>query len=117
MPIYGVFLILSSLLAVGCKRNISIDWPYSFNDSDTPRPVIAYFSSSSYEIKAGETAVLSWSVSNSTRVTLDPPKIIVVPIGTQTVSPTKETLYVLLANNSGGQSFAHLTIKVKSGQD
>ena len=88
--IIGVVLLLASSI-VGCPQP-----PVS-----TP-PVIAEFSANPTNINSGESATLSWSVTEATTVTIDQGIGDVPNSGMQSVSPTTTTTYTLTAINSAG---------------
>jgi hypothetical protein len=65
-------------------------------------PVIAEFSANPTNINFGESATLSWSVTEATAVTIDQGIGDVPSSGTQSASPTTTTTYTLTAINSAG---------------
>jgi len=67
-----------------------------------PSPVIVAFSANPANINSGESATLSWSVTEATAVTIDQGIGDVPSSGTQLVSPTMTTTYTLTASNSAG---------------
>ncbi|MBA7571078.1 hypothetical protein ES708_12834 [subsurface metagenome] len=81
----GVILLLASSI-VGCPQP----------------PVIAEFSANPTDINSGESATLSWSVTEATTVTIDQGIGDVPSSGTQSVSPPATTTYTLTAINSSG---------------
>ncbi len=73
-------------------------------------PVIANLSASPAWVTAGGSATISWSVSNTTSVSL-------APLGTQggtsvKVTPSADTTYMLTASNAYGSATAQVTIPV-----
>ena len=75
-------------------------------------PVIHYFTADQSTITAGETAALSWEVSEAVVVAINPPGSEVSPSGALAVSPVETTTYTLGAFNSGGSTVAQVTITV-----
>ena len=95
--ITGVVLLLASSI-VGCHQP----------------PIIAEFSVSPPNINAGESATLSWSVTEATTVTIDQGIGDVSNSGMQSVSPTTTTTYTLTAINSAGTVNESVEITVMS---
>ena len=76
-------------------------------------PIINYFNADASAIIEGETATLSWTVTNATIVTINQGIGDVDPsAGTYDVSPTETTTYTLTAFNDAGSSTAEVTITV-----
>jgi hypothetical protein len=67
-------------------------------------PVISYFTASPLSISTGDSATLSWNVSNATSINIDNGIGAVGPSGTIFVYPTTSTNYMLTAVNAAGLS-------------
>jgi hypothetical protein len=83
--------------------------------TNTPEPPdIAYFDADRESISAGESVTLSWDLSDATAAYLsyDGNEEGVVAPGSKTVSPTKTTVYTLIARNEAGETTVELTISV-----
>ena len=65
-------------------------------------PLIVEFSATPSEISSGESAILFWSVTEATSISIDQDIGNVSAVGTQTVSPLTTTVYTLTASNAGG---------------
>jgi hypothetical protein len=75
-------------------------------------PVVNYFSASPSTIYAGNSAILSWSVSNATSISIDHGVGIVGLSGSVSVSPATSTEYVLTATNASGYWIKGTTVFV-----
>jgi hypothetical protein len=77
-------------------------------------PVIHHFTADRSTIKAGESAVLSWDLSDAEAAYLhyDGLEEGVVAPGSKTVSPGSTTTYTLVARNDGGETVSEITITV-----
>ena len=82
--------------------------------SHTGLPVINSFSASPAVISAGKSAVLSWKVSDATKVTINPSIGTVSSIGSTTVTPSRTTNYTLTARNSSGQVSYNISVVIIS---
>jgi hypothetical protein len=76
-------------------------------------PVIQSFTATPSTIDAGQSSVLSWSVSGATKITI-------TGIGTVTgisinVQPVTTTVYTLQASNASGTAMAQTTVNVNAG--
>jgi hypothetical protein len=78
----------------------------------TGLPTINSFSASPAVISAGKSAVLSWNVSNATKVSINPSIGIVDSIGSTTVTPSRTTNYTLTARNSAGQVSYNISVVI-----
>lgn len=106
-----LLLVLLAALLVSCDRSTSSsgdspDSPKPQNDLPTDYLPLsdlsgASFSATRLAIVSGESSVLSWSVPEATNVSLLPLSDSVEPAGEQTVSPTENTQYLLLAQVAG----------------
>ena len=75
-------------------------------------PVVNSFFASPSAIIAGESATLSWTVTNADSVTIDYGIGTVALTGITTVNPTTDTTYTLIATNSAGPVTATVTVTV-----
>jgi hypothetical protein len=77
----------------------------------TPRPVsIDALEVTPDEVEKGQSAVISWTVTNPTTLDLDGERI--APTGTLEVSPLETTTYVLTARGHQGPVAAEVTLEV-----
>lgn len=83
----------------------------------TNQPTIHYFVADSSEILYGNSTMLSWSVSNATRVSLLPAlSEDVPPIGMLEISPVVRTTFTLYAYGTGDiRIHAYVIVEVRSG--
>jgi len=103
LKFFSLFFVITVLLFIaGC--------------SGTPptTPIINSFSASPATITVGESATLSWSVSDAISVTIDQSVGTVALSGSTAVSPTTTTTYTLTATNTAGSVTATTTIAVSS---
>lgn len=78
-----------------------------------PKPIISLFSLSKSRINEGETASLTWNVSNKpTHVNIDNGIGDVQPNGSITLTPSKNTTYKITAANNSGSVSSFVTIYV-----
>ena len=75
-------------------------------------PLITSFSSNQSYIQPGESAVLNWTTSNASDVTISPSAGSVAASGAFTVQPACTTTYTLTATGSGGTTSASTTVTV-----
>jgi len=75
-------------------------------------PVVNSFFASPSTIIAGESATLSWTVTDADSVTIDYGIGTVALTGITTVNPTTDTTYTLIATNSAGPVIATVTVTV-----
>ena len=76
------------------------------------KPEINFFKASQDKINTGETSTLSWSVSDAISVTIFPGIGEVGLIGTETVSPVKNTIYALTATNEAGSIYDEVQVNL-----
>jgi hypothetical protein len=67
-------------------------------------PVINSFSANKFSIETGETAILTWTTTNTSGVTISPGIGEVAISGSTTVTPTATTTYMLVAKGKSGSS-------------
>ena len=79
---------------------------------DLVEPKIEYFISDDYNLAPGDSAKLSWHVTNADRVILDPGDGTVPETGTEIVTPSETTVYTLKAINDAGEDRERRTIDV-----
>jgi hypothetical protein len=92
----GVILGLIAILAIGL---------YLLGNEQPPvPPTIESFNANPERVISGENITLSWNVSNSTRVTINPGIGDVELSGSIYVSPAESTTYTLLATNKAGDN-------------
>jgi hypothetical protein len=88
--------------------------------TDTPKPeptpIIHHFNADRPTINVGESITLSWDLANAETAYLryDGVEEGVVSPGSKTVSPTKTTVYTLIAHQGGSEAIAELTITVNA---
>jgi uncharacterized protein (TIGR03437 family) len=81
-------------------------------------PVINSFTVSPSSISAGQSATLSWSVSNASSVSIDNNIGSVANSGVESVAPNSTTTYTITAVNSAGLSVSQsVTLTVTSSQN
>ena len=87
-------------------------------DGITPnKPVINTFTADVTAIEEGESAILSWSVTDATSISISPTvgDVSSSPTGSYTVFPIVTTTYTLTATNTEGSSIDSVTITVGTG--
>ena len=93
-------------------RSLSFNYTRSYYPPDipdlTPEPVypptINSFSANKSSIEAGETAILTWTTTNASSVTISPVAGTVAASGSTTVTPTATITYTLVAKGKSGNS-------------
>jgi hypothetical protein len=91
-------------------RSLSFDYTNSYYPPDIPvltpepvyPPVINSFSANKSSIDAGGTAILTWTTTNASNVTISPGVGTVAASGSTTVTPASTTTYTLVANGKSG---------------
>ena len=78
--------------------------------SHVGKPIINIFQVKPDYIEPGESAVLSWDVSNGDTTVIDPDIGNVALVGTRTIYPSKDTTYIITAINNQGQVTAQTTV-------
>ena len=83
---------------------LNFKYTTSPNPVPLPLPVISSFTASPTSVKVGETAVLSWSVSGASSLSIDQKVGTVTGLFSKTVSPGQTTTYTLTATNAAGST-------------
>jgi hypothetical protein len=86
--------------------------PVSVIVTPKPGPVIQTFQADPGSIERGGTATLRWTVSNATRLTLEPGLGSQRSQGETSVSPQQTTTYTLTAEGPGGSVYNTATVRV-----
>jgi hypothetical protein len=81
------------------------------------KPVINIFQAKPDYVPAGDSTILSWDVSNANIVTIVPDIGNVSQVGSRTIYPQKNTIYVLTATNDVGQIKAETKISILVSQN
>jgi len=82
---------------------------------EAKRPRIQSFTASAGQIYVGQSATLSWAVSNATLVTIDNGIGAVTSTNSRSVSPLVTTTYTLTASNAVSVRTAMMTVQVDPG--
>ena len=102
----AILIIITLMLSFsGCKNNPTT--PKTNNP-----PVINILSISPTTINKGESATLSWNVTNSTSVSIDQGVGSVAASGSRSMNPDNDTVYTLTASNNDGTVTKSCEIKV-----
>ncbi|HVW84276.1 MAG TPA: OmpA family protein [Bryobacteraceae bacterium] len=117
-PLY--FTLLLVVFAAGCSKKPPIPPPppppSSTSNAPAPpapqRPTVAEFSVEPSSIERGQSAIVRWSVSNATEISIDNGIGTVQTSGTRRVIPSETTTYTLTASGPGGPTTATATITV-----
>lgn len=105
--IFAALLLALAISGCGGKKTVKTQ---PETPPPQPKPVTATLSASPPSIQAGQTATLTWSTENADNVTLQGTKV--DPGGSQTVSPTQSTDYLLVATGPGGTQNATARVTV-----
>jgi peptidoglycan-associated lipoprotein len=108
------------LVAVsGCKKKTPVSTPPPPTPAKTqtqtergPAAVINSFKADPSTVIRGESATLSWSVSNATEVVIDNGIGTVSSSGSRRVSPSQAVTYRMTAKGMGGDAIAAVTVNV-----
>ena len=76
-------------------------------------PTVHSFASARVKVDKGQSATLSWHVSNASEIFVEPGVGSVSALGSTTVKPTKTTTYTLTAKNEGGETVETCTVEVR----
>ena len=101
-----------STVATGSSTVSAFFGPIGAASSSPSLPAIASFTASPSSITAGQSSLLSWSVSNASSVTLSNGLGDVSNETSYTVAPSATTGYTLTATNPNGTTTANLTVTV-----
>jgi len=85
---------------------------YGCNSVNPVTPIIHSFISNVYILEEGDTAILSWEITDANTITINQGIGNVSLSGSTSVSPTETTAYNLTATNGTGTSTATVTITV-----
>ena len=78
-----------------------------------PRPTVDSFAATPASIESGESAMLSWTTTNATSVSINNGVTGTLNVdGSTTVTPTSTTIYTLTATGDGGTATATATVTV-----
>jgi peptidoglycan-associated lipoprotein len=118
----GVFAAVLLLTAAGCKKKAPSPPPPPPPKAEAPpppppapkaqAPTIAAFTVEPRNIQRGQSATLSWSVSNATDMTIDQGIGAIPANGNRSVSPSTTTNYTLTARGPGGNANRTVTLEV-----
>lgn len=109
----GLLVILHSANLLGGDNAATPETsPKNNIESHIDLPKIERFDAIPSRIKAGDTSRLTWSVSDSDRVRIDPDIGNVALSGERDISPESSTTYTLSAENQGGTTDATATLTV-----
>jgi len=103
----GLSLVILSIAAGSC---ITVVVPEP--EQEGSKPVIDSFAADPNNIIPGTSSMLSWSVSNATRVSMDQDIGTVSLTGSTSVSPSTTTTYILTAANASGSVTAEAQVLV-----
>jgi len=118
-----VFAAMLLLAAAGCKKKApappppppppTVEAPKPPPPAPKPQaPVIANFAVDPRNIQRGQSATLTWSVSNATDMSIDQNIGAIPANGTRSVSPSTTTNYTLTARGPGGNANRTVTLEV-----
>jgi peptidoglycan-associated lipoprotein len=116
----AVFAIVLMFSVAACKKKVPPPPPPPPPKQEAPPPPpppppaarINNFTAEPRSIQRGQTVVLTWSVANSTDVSIDNGIGAVAANGTRQVSPTSTTTYTLTARAAGGNDTRSVTVEV-----
>jgi len=76
-------------------------------------PTIHSFASARVKVDKGQSATLSWHVSNASEIRIEPGVGSVSALGSTNVKPAKTTTYTLTAKNEGGETVETCKVEVR----
>jgi len=76
-------------------------------------PTVHSFASARTRVDKGQSATLTWHVSNASEIRIEPGVGSVSALGSKNVKPKKTTTYTLTATNSSGQSVETCKVEVR----
>jgi len=102
--------VLMSLLGAGCI--LTPPTPKEAASPESTEPVVKYFTVTPSSINTGASATLQWDTTGATTIFIEPAIGYVSLSGSQVVSPTNSTSYVLTASNVNSTVTSSATINV-----
>ena len=112
--------VVLALGAGGCSKKAPVPPPVTGNTPPPPpvatatRPSILEFSVEPSTVERGQSALLKWSVSNATQISIDNGIGEVQSSGNRRVIPSESTTYRLTASSTAGSVTATTTVNVTS---
>ncbi|MGI8989429.1 MAG: OmpA family protein [Bryobacteraceae bacterium] len=113
--------VLLTMVAAGCKKKVvtpvTPPAPVAQNNNPTPapgKPAVLDFAVEPSTVERGQSALLRWSVSNATEVTIDNGIGTVQSNGSRKIIPSESTTYKLTARGPMGDVSATATVNVTS---
>jgi peroxiredoxin len=103
-----------TLIAANEKGSINTAIEIIVSSGYAELPTINSFFASPAVIAPGSSSILSWNVSNATRVSISPEIGTVDAFGSATVTPTGTTNYTLVAYNTTGQVNYNISVVLHS---
>jgi hypothetical protein len=76
-------------------------------------PTVHSFASTRTKVDKGQSATLTWHVSNASEIRIEPGLGSVSALGSTNVRPTKTTTYTLTATNDSGQAVETCKVEVR----
>jgi len=101
------------------KPMVAIETPVTEEEEEEPEveaiktPTVHSFDTARAKIRKGQSATLSWHVTNAGRISIEPEIGSVSALGSKNIKPSKTTTYTLTATNSGGETTATCTVEVR----
>jgi peptidoglycan-associated lipoprotein len=114
-----IISLILAVFAVGCHKKPPVQPPPAPAPTAPPpappppaKPTVMEFSAEPSSIERGQSAILRWSVSNGTDISIDNGIGTVPASGNRRVIPADTTTYTLTANGPGGNVTAAATVTV-----
>ena len=99
------------------QPTVAIETPVSEEEEPkveaVERPTIHSFDTARVKITKGQSATLSWHVSNADRISIEPDVGSVSALGSKNIKPSKTTTYTLTATGKGGETVETCTVEVR----
>jgi peptidoglycan-associated lipoprotein len=116
----AVFAVVLVLAVTACKKKAPAPPPPPPPKQEAPVPPppppaaarINNFGAEPRSIQRGQSATLTWSVANSTDISIDAGIGVVAANGTRQVFPTNTTTYTLTGRSAGGNDTRSVTVEV-----
>jgi peptidoglycan-associated lipoprotein len=116
----AVFAVVLMFSVAACKKKVPPPPPPPPPKQEAPPPPpppppaarITNFSAEPRSIQRGQSATLTWSVTNATDISIDSGIGTVQANGTRQVFPTNTTTYTLTARGAGGNDTRAVTVEV-----